>query len=188
MPHEIILGGQCSGKSRYAEMRLGVHRARHGVEATALVVTAPPGDADVRARNAQQRVDREKSLPGLLTIEAGVDLASALRRARSSVGNGGLVVVDCVSVWLSACLMPLRPVARVDYEKERRALLEELESPGARVCLVSNEFGFGMVGGSVEQRAFADSLGRLNQAIAHHCGQVTLMVAGVPLLVRGEAR
>jgi adenosylcobinamide kinase/adenosylcobinamide-phosphate guanylyltransferase len=188
MPHEIILGGQRSGKSRHAEMRLGVHRARHGAEATALVVTAQPGDAEMRARIAQHRADREKTLPGLLTLESGANLANTLHRARESVGNGGLVAVDCLTMWLTGCLMPLRPAPAVDYEKERRALLEELEAPGARVCLVSNEIGLGVISASPETRAFVDTLGRLNQAVARHCGQMTLMVAGVPLLVRGEAR
>ena len=38
-----------------------------------------------------------------------------------------------------------------------------------------------------EARAFVDALGRLNQQAALACRRVTLMAAGLPLLLKDEA-
>jgi adenosylcobinamide kinase / adenosylcobinamide-phosphate guanylyltransferase len=49
------------------------------------------------------------------------------------------------------------------------------------VVIVSNEIGLGVIPMGREVRAFVDSLGKLNQDIAHACDKVTLMSAGLPL-------
>ena len=56
-------------------------------------------------------------------------------------------------------------------------LLPQLASP---VVFVSNEVGWGVMPMGREVRAYVDELGRLNQLVARHCAELTLMVAGQP--------
>jgi len=51
---------------------------------------------------------------------------------------------------------------------------------------VSNEIGLGVVPMGRETRAFVDALGRVNQQAARACERVTLMVAGLPVPVKGH--
>ena len=50
--------------------------------------------------------------------------------------------------------------------------------------IVSNEIGLGVIPLGRETRAFVDSLGSLNQRVAADCSHVTLMAAGLPLILK----
>jgi adenosylcobinamide kinase/adenosylcobinamide-phosphate guanylyltransferase len=56
------------------------------------------------------------------------------------------------------------------------------------VILVANEVGFGIVPDNALGRRFRDLQGLLNQRIAARADRVVLMVAGLPLMVKGTAR
>ena len=78
---------------------------------------------------------------------------------------------------------PHRPPALV--EKARVAmLLGAIDAALGPVVLVGNEIGLGVIpmGGAV--RAFVDALGSLNQDVAATCQRVTLMAAGLPLVLK----
>lgn len=184
--HELILGGQKSGKSRTAELRAAAWlAARPGHEAV-LVATAVAGDAEMVERIARHRADRALRVPGLQTVEVAAGLAGALRQASAP---HRFVVVDCLTLWLTQLAMPLHgaPADAASLAAERRALCAALaEAPGP-VVLVSNEIGLGVAPMSREARAFVDALGLLHQAVAERCERVTLMVAGCALAVKGPA-
>jgi len=69
-----------------------------------------------------------------------------------------------------------------------QALLRALDAAPGPVVLVSNEIGLGLSPMTREARHFVDELGRLHQAVAAHCARVTLMVAGLEMPVKSEAR
>lgn len=183
--HELILGGQKSGKSRTAETRAAQWLAVPDREAV-LIATALAADAEMHQRIVRHRSERALRVPGLKTIEEPHDLASALRR-QCAVQR--LVVVDCLTLWLTQLTMPpgeadagwVEPAAAID-----RLLLALRGAPGP-VVLVSNEIGFGVMPPSAQARRFVDALGSLHQALAGICGRVTLMVAGCELCVKGHA-
>lgn len=180
---ELVLGGQRSGKSRRAEtiaaawLETPAHKA-------VLIATAEAADADMRQRIEVHRRDRARMLPRVRTVEEPLHLAAAIRDASDA---RTLVVVDCMTLWLTNWLAPLEPVRAGDpdaLETEISALLAALADVAGPVVLVSNEIGMGVVPLGRESRVFVDTLGRLNQRLAAACDRVTLMVAGVPLLLK----
>jgi adenosylcobinamide kinase/adenosylcobinamide-phosphate guanylyltransferase len=92
---------------------------------------------------------------------------------------GRLLLVDCLTLWLTNWLMPMDGAADLaGWQAERQALLDALPALPSPVMFVSNEVGWGVSPMSREARFYVDELGRLNQAVAQRCGQLTLMVAG----------
>ena len=180
--HELILGGQKSGKSRAAESRAARWLQADGREAL-LIATALAADVEMRERIARHRRERAARVPALATIEEPRELAQALRRHCAAQR---LVVVDCLTLWLAQLAMP-PPGAGVGESEPASAigplLLVLREVPGP-VVLVSNEIGFGVAPPSAEARRFVDALGLLHQALAEVCARVTLMVAGCELRVK----
>ncbi|MBK1689811.1 bifunctional adenosylcobinamide kinase/adenosylcobinamide-phosphate guanylyltransferase [Rubrivivax gelatinosus] len=179
--HELILGGAKSGKSRCAEMRAAHWLALPGHGAV-LVATALAGDDEMRARIERHRADRAARVPGLATREEPRALAAALRE--ESV-PGRMVVVDCLTLWLTGLLMPLDGAPVGDPASEVDALLAALKAARGPVVLVSNEIGLGVMPMTREARRFVDELGRLHQRVGAECARVTMMVAGLELPLKG---
>jgi adenosylcobinamide kinase/adenosylcobinamide-phosphate guanylyltransferase len=171
--HELIVGGQRSGKSRQAE-KLAL-RWQAGGGRVAVIATALAADDEMRARIAHHRASRPA---GFDTIEAPLALSAALQQADDA---GTLVVVDCLTLWLVNWLMPMSGAPDLPgWEAERRVLLNLLPRLASPVVFVSNEVGWGVSPLGREVRDYVDELGRLNQDIARRCGRLTLMVAGQP--------
>jgi adenosylcobinamide kinase/adenosylcobinamide-phosphate guanylyltransferase len=173
---ELILGGQKSGKSRAAESRAAAGLARPGREAL-LIATAIPGDHEMAARIARHRLDRARRVPGLRTLEEPRALAPVLR---SHGSEHRLLVVDCLTLWLTNLLLPLEGPAlgSAGIDAATDELVEALRTARGPVVLVSNEIGLGVSPMSAEARLFIDALGTLHQRLAAVCEPVTLMVAG----------
>ncbi len=180
--HELILGGQRSGKSRCAELRAARWLARPGRSAV-LLATALAGDAEMVARIAQHRIDRALRIPELDAVEVPRDLAGALRQHSAPQL---LVVVDCQTQWLTNQLMPWQGAAldAAAWSQAQQALLDALAAAPGPVLLVSNEIGLGLSPMGAEARRFVDELGRLHQEVAMRCERVTLMVAGIEVSVK----
>ena len=189
---EFILGGQKSGKSRRAESLAAAWLAQGAAHRAVLIATARPMDAEMRARIARHQRERAERVPGLAMIEAPHDVAAAI------AGAGGaetLRIVDCLTLWLTQQLMPLmRMEGSESNEAPARSqsaqtamFLEAIERCPGPLVLVGNEIGLGVIPLGREVRAFVDALGQLNQQVAAACERVTLMVAGLPLTVKGVA-
>jgi adenosylcobinamide kinase/adenosylcobinamide-phosphate guanylyltransferase len=126
-------------------------------------------------------------VPGLRTVEEPLQLAEALAQ-HSKLQT--LIVVDCLTLWLTNLLMPAEDAQRqasADQAPARIAmLLKAIEKAAGPVVLVGNEIGLGVIPLGRETRAFVDALGRLNQDVAQVCQRVTLMAAGLPLTLKGQ--
>jgi adenosylcobinamide kinase/adenosylcobinamide-phosphate guanylyltransferase len=187
--HTLILGGQKSGKSRAAEGRAAAWLAGGAGRRAVLLATAQAGDAEMAARIQRHRTDRAARVPGLATQElAGADgrrteLADALRAASQP---GQLVVVDCLTLWLTQLAMPLHGPAADEAALQRATdqLLAALQAAPGPVVLVSNEIGLGVSPLLAPVRRFIDALGRLHQQLAEVCDRVTLMVAGCEIVAK----
>jgi adenosylcobinamide kinase / adenosylcobinamide-phosphate guanylyltransferase len=191
---EFILGGQKSGKSRRAESLALAWLAQSPQHRVVLIATAQPGDEEMRERIARHQKDRAERLPGMQVIEEPLHLAQALQQHSQP---RTLVVVDCLTLWLTNWLMPAENdyktqengsnVPLAQYPRSQAAmLLVAIEAASGPVVLVGNEIGLGVIPLGRETRAFVDALGRLNQDVAKVCQRVTFMAAGLPLNLKDQ--
>lgn len=175
---ELILGGQRSGKSRRAEELARAWLDQAGAHRAVLIATAHAGDGEMRERIAHHQRERALRVPGLATVEEPLQLDHALAvHSRADT----LIVVDCLTLWLTNHLMPATGVAG---KPSINALLLALQSAPGPVVLVGNEIGLGVIPMGREVRDFVDTLGRLNQEVARVCERVTFMAAGLPLTLK----
>jgi len=122
--HELILGGCKSGKSRCAQQRAADWLAWPGRSAC-VIVTALAADEEMRLRIARHREDRARELPAVQTLEVPRDLPEALRACSS---EQRLVVVDCLTLWLTNLLMPME---RGEMELRVPTAQGSMDAPGA---------------------------------------------------------
>jgi adenosylcobinamide kinase / adenosylcobinamide-phosphate guanylyltransferase len=164
----LVLGGARSGKSRYAETII-----------TALpppwiyLATAQALDAEMAARIDAHRARRGA---GWSTVETPRDLAATLSSHAEAP-----ILVDCLTLWLSNLMLADADIA-VETERLERTLGERV-SP---VAMVANEVGSGIVPDNALARRFRDQQGLLNQRMGSLADRVVLMVAGLPLVVKGS--
>lgn len=188
---ELILGGQKSGKSRRAEALARRWLAAGGAHRAVLLATATASDAEMAARIGRHRQDRARNCPGLQCVEVPLQLPEAV--GQHSVPDT-LLVVDCLTLWLTNNLWPqgadtgAEPALAVAMDAAPRvaALQRAVAAAPGPLVLVGNEIGMGVIPMGPSVRAFVDALGQLNQAMAQACERVTLMVAGLPLRVKGD--
>lgn len=183
---ELILGGQKSGKSARAEHLAAQWLAQPQRQAV-LIATAQPWDAEMVARIERHQSDRALRVPGLQTVESPLDWPAELQRLSR---HDTLVVVDCLTLWLTNLMMPMDPSAAVGADGLARRISEAAEAlarASGPVLLVSNEIGLGVIPMGREVRAFVDALGQLNQRLAQACDRVILMAAGQPLTLKAPA-
>ena len=179
---ELILGGQRSGKSRRAETLSEQWLAQSAGHEAVFIATAAAGDPDMGQRIARHQQDRAERLPRMQTLEEPLHLAEAIR-AHSQPQR--LLVIDCLTLWLTNRLMPLTPSPELeDIDSATETLAQAVQQAPGPVILVSNEIGLGVIPMGREVRGFVDALGRLNQRLAQACARVTLMSAGLPLTLK----
>ena len=180
---EFILGGQKSGKSRRGDQQRAVAVRRLQPLPRERFGTAQPGDDEMHERIARHRRERAERVPGLTTLEEPLALADALR---AHGAPRTLLVVDCLTLWLTNLLMPASGDP-ADPASPVQALLQAIADAPGPLVLVGNEIGLGVIPLGRETRAFVDALGHLNQTVAAACERVTLMAAGLPLTLKDAA-
>ena len=185
MPSQLtlVLGGARSGKSHYAEQLA----AEHADGPVTYIATAQAGDEEMAVRIALHRARRPESWK---LVEEPVMLGDALY---GHATQQGCVLVDCVTLWLNNLLFGehhtypetglITPPGI--FSEQIEALMSALQTAPGKIILVSNEIGLGIVPMGAMTRFYVDELGRLNQRLAAQADTVRLMVAGVPVPVKG---
>ncbi|MGA6963583.1 MAG: bifunctional adenosylcobinamide kinase/adenosylcobinamide-phosphate guanylyltransferase [Xanthobacteraceae bacterium] len=166
----LVLGGARSGKSRYAESLISALPSPW-----IYLATAEARDAEMAERIARHRAERGERWE---TIEVPHHLAQAVTTAPPT----NPLLIDCLTLWLSN-----RVLADADVASDTRELEWALDRRAGPVVLVSNEVGSGIVPDNALARRFRDLQGQLNQSIAARADRVVLLVAGLPLIVKGGA-
>jgi adenosylcobinamide kinase/adenosylcobinamide-phosphate guanylyltransferase len=188
----LLIGGARSGKSALA-LRWANERSAD----VCMLVTGTESDPEMaeriaahrRERPAHWRVREEPVHLGRTLQEEGTTLTQGPAPASSS-NAGRLLLVDCLTLWISNCLWPPAPVIEANdyatWHRERDAFLEALSACTSDVIIVTNEVGTGIVPNNAASRIFRDEQGWLNQAVAAICDEVFLVTAGLPLCLKSS--
>ncbi|WP_438026727.1 bifunctional adenosylcobinamide kinase/adenosylcobinamide-phosphate guanylyltransferase [Sorangium sp. So ce233] len=170
----LVGGGVRSGKSAFAlslGRSLGARRA--------FIATAESFDDEMRARIAAHARERGDEFT---TIEEPVALPERI----AALSGVDVVVVDCLTLWLSNLLLrdetEGRELDRIEARIEDLAAAVESATP--HVVLVSNEVGMGVVPESRLGRAFRDLAGRAHQRLNRSASELYVAVMGAILRLR----
>ena len=190
----LLIGGARSGKSALA-LRWSHERSSN----VCTLVTGTESDPEMVARIAAHRRERP---PHWRVREEPVYLGRALREEAGSTTQGlasvppslsaaaPLVLVDCLTLWISNCLWPPGQVtADADYaiwRRERADFLDALSACKSDVIIVTNEVGTGIVPNNAASRVFRDEQGWLNQAVAAVCDEVFFVTAGLSMRLKPQ--
>lgn len=178
----LIIGGARSGKSAHAE-QLALASGKKVV----YIATAQIGDEEMQGRIAHHRQRRDASWQ---TVEEPIALGDAIAQ---HAAPDTVVLVDCLTVWLSNLLFSEQrefpEIGVIDvpacFTQQRDRLLQALQQAAGDVLLVTNEVGQGVIPQGAVSRWFVDEAGRLNQHVAAVCDCVNMVVAGLPLKLKG---
>ena len=168
--HILVLGGARSGKTSFAE-RLAMRAG----ETPLYLATAQALDAEMRDRVKLHQQQRHKRFA---TLEEPLALSTALKAAAR---EHDVILVDCLTLWITNLLGANLNVA--EAVDELIATLPDIDT--ARVILVSNEVGLGIVPDNPLARMFRDLAGAAHQRLAEICSEVHFVVAGLPMTLKG---
>lgn len=186
----LITGGQRSGKSRHAE-ELALSLSANPV----YLATAHVWDEEFRER---VRIHQQRRGPQWTNIEEERHLS------RHDL-TGRVVVIDCVTLWLTNLITPENPESpeypeypespeNPDYPSSpaptatilaaAEAEFDAFTARDATYIFVTNEIGSGGVSPNALQRRFTDLQGWMNQYIAARADEVILMVSGIAVKIK----
>lgn len=168
---DLILGGVRSGKSLRA---LSLAQAIGG--SVAFLATAEGRDGNMKARIARHQAERPR---GWATIEEPFELVAA---CRGLSGQADLVIIDCLTLWVSNLMLRGDRDEAVIVEADGLAKL--MTARELSFIVVSNEVGSGVHPQTEVGLRFGDLLGTVNQRVAAAADRVTLMVAGLPVTIK----
>ena len=170
----LVLGGVRSGKSRYAQQ---IAERSHRV---IYVATAEQrDDEEMRRKIERHRLER----PGhWATIEEPLDLAGVLQSAGDDCD---VMLVDCLTLF-AANILEAHDGDAERLQSRIDSLCAALQSISCSIVLVSNEVGSGIVPAFALGRRYRDLVGEINQRVAALADNVFLMVAGLPLAIKGS--
>lgn len=172
----LVVGGTRSGKSAFAQQW-----AERRAASRLYVATCRVEDAEMAER---VRRHREQRGAGWSCLEEPLRLPEALEEACAVPTPPGVVLLDCVGLWIANLMAgELSP----DTVRERvEALARWLERASLPVAVVSPECGLGLVPMHPVSRAYRDALGLANQRLAHACDAVVFVACGLPLALKGR--
>lgn len=171
----LVLGGTRSGKSRFGLQRAAELASEGPVT---YLATARPGDPELDERILGHRRERPTGWP---TIEVGDDLAAAIR----SVDTERTLLLDGLTLWLSAIAADVPTDIEAILDGPFASALEAIDARSGPMLVVSDEIGLGMVPMDATARRFRDLLGMAHQRLAARADEVYLLVAGIPMTLRG---
>jgi adenosylcobinamide kinase/adenosylcobinamide-phosphate guanylyltransferase len=180
----LVLGGARSGKSEFAEKMAGDLSP-----SVIYVATAAAGDGEMARRIENHQLRRP---PGWQTVEETRFLPEVLREHGSSPG---VILVDCLTVWLTNLLLdediPYSGAPEAEKESQLFLRVTELADRAlecrAHVILVANEVGMGIVPAYPLGRLFRDVAGRANRHLAQMADEVYFVAAGLAVELKSIA-
>ena len=168
----LVLGGARSGKSSFA---LDLCNSMEGNRF--FIATAQAFDDEMEDRIRRHREDRGNEWQ---TIEDHLEIS---KRIRENDNRDTIILVDCLTLWLSNLYMKYEPDNDMVYKKIDE-LVAGLSDIKGRVVLVSNEVGMGIVPENKLARLYRDSAGAMNSKIAEKAEKVVITFSGLPMILK----
>lgn len=166
----LIGGGVRSGKSSLA-VELGLKLG----ERRAFIATATRSDGEMEARIERHRVERQGAFH---TVEEPTALAGAL----DALTEHDVVVVDCLSNWLSNLLLRELPTDEILQQVD--AVVAVLKQRRFHALLVTSEVGMSVHPHTPLGRAFVEICGFAHQRLAREADEIYLAVLGTTLRIK----
>lgn len=172
-PLIFVTGGCRSGKSQFA-----LDYANHHFHKKLYLATCEALDEEMA-----KRIEDHKKKRGLdwQTVEEPIKVADAIRQ---HANNTEVILLDCITLWLSNLLM--RQKSDHEVLNEVSTLIDTVKQGQSSFIIVSNEVGMGIVPIESLGRRFRDLAGMANQKIASVAQTVVFMVSGMSVLLKGE--
>ncbi|MCL4269881.1 MAG: bifunctional adenosylcobinamide kinase/adenosylcobinamide-phosphate guanylyltransferase [Anaerolineales bacterium] len=175
----LILGGARSGKSSYA-----LKLAEESHKSVTFIATAQVFDDEMSARIQKHKAERPA---GWETLELPLHIVPSVSQIKSD-----LVILDCITLWVTNVLMQFVNDDLVDEapfmqasQAETEKLLAAIRNTEQDWLIVSNEVGLSLVPPYQMGRVYRDALGWVNQRFAQEADKVIFMVAGIQMNVKG---
>ncbi len=176
----LITGGVRSGKSSFAETLAG-----NLGQKIAFIATAQSLDKEMENRIAQHRANRPIHWK---TYEEPYRVTQVIQKVEQKTE---VILIDCLTLLVSNLMQ--------DYQEgvsnksladniigEIGEIVRESLKCSATVIIVSNEVGLGLVPANPMGRFYRDILGKANQMIASQSDWVYLLVASIPMQIKGN--
>ena len=172
----LILGGARSGKSSYAES-LAIS-CESKLKSVTYIATATANDDEMK-----QRIEHHQNSRSDLwrLIEEPLLLSKFIEENNQ---QEDILLIDCMTLYVTNWLC--KDEQLVDWQQEKEHFLSALSKSEATIFIVSNEVGSGIIPLGELTRSFVDEAGWLNQALGKLSNQSTLVVAGMPLVLKDE--
>lgn len=166
----LVTGPSRSGKSAWAEAL-----ATQSGQPVVYIATSinNPDDLEWQAR-IKVHCDRRPSHWQLQEVP------NALTEVISQTPSHGCILIDSLGTWLANQLEQ----SAEEWQTTEAALLDTLQHSAARIILVSEEVGWGVVPAYPAGRLFRDRLGTLARRIGILADQVYLVTAGYALDIK----
>jgi len=165
----FITGGQRSGKSEFAETL-----ALKLSDMPLYLATSKVWDEEF---NKRIEIQKERRKTGWITIEEAVNISSIDVSSK-------LILLDCITLWLTNVM----DENEYDMEKSLKFAMGEWDKfieLNNEIIAVSNEIGLCIIPMEKSTRQSVDLQGKMNQYIAQKATQVTFMVSGIPMQIKG---
>lgn len=166
-----MTGGAKSGKSSFALNAAAKHEGQK-----AFIATAEALDEEMVNRIEKHKGERGE---GWDTYEEPLQIAETIAKLADRYS---VIVLDCLTLWLSNAL---HRNADIEHEMENFLNMLRNKKPGSHIYIVSNEVGTGIVPENRLAREFRDLAGAMNQKVAGASDEVFMMVAGIPVKIKG---
>lgn len=167
----LITGGERSGKSSYAQ-DLALQLSQKPM----YVATARKWDADF-----QDRIDRHQN-------ERDARWTNIEKEKHLSEINfcDEVALIDCVTLWLTNFFVDTKNDVAESLVQAKGEIEKMAAQKNATLIIVTNEIGMGVHADTHIGRKFTELQGWMNQFLAKNADEVTLMVSGIPVKIKGS--
>jgi adenosylcobinamide kinase/adenosylcobinamide-phosphate guanylyltransferase len=144
----------------------------------AFVATGEGLDEEMAMKIARHRQSRSSAWE---TAEVPLELSAWFEEQGKQYR---VILVDCLTMWLSNhCERGAKDKVIID---ETKTLLRAIRGSDARVVLVSNELGMGLVPADRQSRRFRELAGEINRLTAEAADDAYFVVSGIALPLKRE--